>query len=167
MYSWVLGGAVLWFCCGQFALVVFFCCCDYYIRSRISMDSTSFRFGLHFCCDTVLSEHCLNTHPFVFQCTDGFCVRVCERESGQMSLVFQLFLASQHQAPEQLSSSGEMDCACVGIMAFSRWKVHRLGYKSCCNKGNQTCLSSCTYRDQYWDYALISVSVQYKGIFCY
>jgi len=24
MYSWVLGGAVLWFCCGQFALVVFF-----------------------------------------------------------------------------------------------------------------------------------------------
>lgn len=79
---------------------------------------------------------------------------------GQMSFVFQLFSASQHQA-----CSGEIDHACVGIMAFSRWKDHKLGNKSCCDEGNQTCLSSYTYKDQYWDYAclvvLISVSFHY------
>lgn len=125
--------------------------------SKISMLATSFHLGLHFCSDTVLSDQ--HTRPFVSSAVIFFFLCVC----GQMSFVFQLFSASQHQA-----CSGEIDHACVGIMAFSRWKDHKLGNKSCCDEGNQTCLSSYTYKDQYWDYAclvvLISVSFHYQFI---
>lgn len=108
---------------------------------------------------SAVTPYCLiNTLALLFSSAVmwGFFLCVC----CQMSFVFQLFSASQHQA-----CSGEMDRARVGIMVFSRWKDHKLGNKSFCNEGNQTCLSSYTYKDQYWDYAclvvLISVSFHY------
>lgn len=123
--------------------------------SKISVRVTSFYLGLHFCSDTVLSDQ--HTRPFVFQCCDVCCFfeRVRPNE-------FCLPAVFSKSASSMLLWNGPCSWWYNG---FSRWKDHKLGNKSCCNEGYQTCLSSYTYKDQYWDYAcfvvFISVSFHY------